>query len=104
MTKREKACLVLVAVGFLLVLFGCCLVADNPYWWVSVAVSGAGCGLIALAVFVMPKDEDEPQQDKRLVIEDENHKVVLVAPLTDFELAYLHAVKLGKDDENGRLH
>lgn len=104
MTKREKACLVLVAVGFLLVLFGCCLVADNPYWWVSVAVSGAGCGLIALAVFVLPKDEDEPQQDKRLVIEDENRKVVLVAPLTDFELAYLHAIQLGKDDENGRLH
>lgn len=42
MTKREKACLVLVAVGFLLVLLGSCLVADNPYWWVSVAVSGAG--------------------------------------------------------------
>lgn len=52
----------------------------------------------------LPKDDREPQQDKRLVIEDENHKVVLVAPLTDFELAYLHAVKLGKDDENGRLH
>ena len=30
--------------------------------------------------------------------------LVLLAPLTDFELAYLHAVKLGKDDENGRLH
>lgn len=92
MTKREKAGLVLVITGFLLVLFGCCLVADNPYWWVSVVISGTGCGLIALAVFVLPKDEDE------------NHKVVLVAPLTDFELAYLHAVKLGKDDENGRLH
>ena len=103
MTKREKAGMVLVITGFLLVLFGCCLVADNPYWWVSVVISGAGCGLIALAVFVLPK-EDEPQQDKRLVIEDENHKVVLVAPLTDFELAYLRAVKLGKDDENGRLH
>lgn len=103
MTKREKACLVLVAVGFLLVLFGCCLVADNPYWWVSVAVSGAGCGLIALAVFVLPK-EDEPRQDKQLVVEDDKYRVVLLAPLTDFEVAYLHAVKLGKDDENGRLH
>lgn len=100
MTKREKACLVLVAVGFLLVLLGSCLVADNPYWLVSVAVSGDGCGLIALAVFVLPKDEDEPQQDKRLVIEDENHKVVLVAPLTDFDVAYLRALKLGKDNDN----
>ena len=98
MTKREKAGVVLVITGFLLVMLGCCLVADNTYWWVSVAISGTGCALIALAVFVLPKDEDEPQQDKRLVI------VVLIAPLTDFELAYLHAVKLGKDDENGRLY
>lgn len=104
MTKREKAGLVLVITGFLLVLLGCCLVADNTYWWVSVAISGTGCALIALAVFVLPKDDREPQQDKQLVIEDENHKVELMAPLTDFELAYLHAVKLGKDDENGRLH
>lgn len=43
MTKREKACLVLVAVGFLL---------------------------------------------------------VLLAPLTDFDVAYLHALKLGKDNDN----
>lgn len=100
MTKREKACLVLVAVGFLLVLLGSCLVADNPYWWVSVAVSGAGCGLIALAVFVLPKDEEEPRQDKQLVVEDDKDRVVLLAPLTDFELAYLHAIQLGKDDEN----
>lgn len=104
MTKREKAGVVLVTNGFLLVMLGCCLVADNPYWWVSVVIGGAGCGLIALAVFVLPKDDREPQPDKQLVIEDENHKVVLLAPLTDFELAYLHAVKLGKDDENGRLH
>ena len=101
MTKREKAGVVLVITGFLLVMLGCCLVADNPYWWMSVVISGTGCALIALAVFVLPKDDREPQQDKRLVIEDENHKV---APLTDFELAYLHAIQLGKDDENGRLH
>lgn len=100
MTKREKAGAVLVVAGFLLVLFGCCLVADNPYWWVSVVISGTGCALIALAVFVLPKDDREPQPDKQLVIEDENHKVVLLAPLTDFELAYLHAVKLGKDNNN----
>lgn len=100
MTRREKTGIVLVITGFLLVLLGSCLVADNLYWWVSVAISGAGCGLIALAVFVLPKDEDEPQQDKRLVIEDETHKVVLVAPLTDFELAYLHAIQLGKDNNN----
>lgn len=100
MTKREKAGVVLVITGFLLVMLGCCMVVDNPYWWVSVAISGTGCALIALAVFVLPKDDREPQQDKRLVIEDENRKVVLVAPLTDFELAYLHAVKLGKDNED----
>lgn len=100
MTRREKAGIVLVVTGFLLVLFGCCMVADNPYWWVSVAISGTGCALIAMAVFVLPKDDDEPQQDKRLVIEDENRKVVLLAPLTDFELAYLRAIQLGKDDEN----
>ena len=100
MTRREKVGAVLVTTGFLLVLLGSCLVADNPYWWVSVAVSGAGCGLIALAVFVLPEDEDEPQQDKRLVIEDENRKVVLVAPLTDFDVAYLRALKLGKDNDN----
>lgn len=104
MTKREKAGVVLVVTGFLLVMLGCCLVADNLYWWVSVAISGTGCALIALAVFVLPKDDREPQQDKRLVIEDENHKVVLVAPLTDFDVAYLRALKLGKDDKNGRLH
>lgn len=104
MTKREKAGLVLVITGFLLVLLGCCLVADNQFWWVSVAISGTGCALIALAVFVLPKDDRESQQDKQLVIEDENHKVVLLAPLTDFELAYLRALKLGKDNENGRLH
>lgn len=90
----------MVTTGFLLVLLGCCLVADNPYWWVTVVISGAGCGLIALAVFVLPKDDDEPQQDKRLVIEDENRKVVLLAPLTDFDVAYLHALKLGKDNDN----
>ena len=100
MTKREKAGAVLVVAGFLLVLFGCCLVADNPYWWVSVVISGTGCALIALAVFVLPKDDREPQPDKQLVIEDENHKVVLLAPLTDFELAYLRALKLGKDNDN----
>lgn len=100
MTKREKAGVVLVITGFLLVLLGCCLVADNQYWWVSVAISGTGCALIALAVFVLPKDEDEPQQDKRQVIEDESHKVVLVAPLTDFDVAYLRALKLGKDNDN----
>lgn len=100
MTKREKTGMVLVITGFLLVLFGCCLVADNPYWWVSIVISGTGCALIAMAVFVLPKDDREPQQDKQLVIEDEKHKVVLLAPLTDFELAYLHAVKLGKDNED----
>ncbi len=99
MTKREKACLVLVAVGFLLVLLGCCLVADNPYWWVSVLISGAGCGLIALAVFVLP-DEDELRQDKQLVVEDDKDRVVLLAPLTDFDVAYLRALKLGKDNDN----
>lgn len=90
----------MVITGFLLVLLGSCLVADNPYWWMSVVISGTGCALIALAVFVLPKDEDKPQQDKRLVIEDESHKVVLVAPLTDFDVAYLRALKLGKDNDN----
>lgn len=93
----------MVITGFLLVLLGSCLVADNLYWWVSVVISGTGCALIALAVFVLPK-EDEPRQDKQLVVEDDKYRVVLVAPLTDFELAYLRALKLGKDDENGRLH
>ena len=54
MTKREKAGVVLVITGFLLVMLGCCLVADNPYWWMSVVISGTGCALIALAVFVLP--------------------------------------------------
>lgn len=100
MTKREKAGLVLVITGFLLVLLGCCLVADTPYWWVSVVISGTGCALIALAVFVLPKDEDEPRQDKQLVVEDDKDRVVLLAPLTDFDVAYLHALKLGKDNNN----
>mgnify|MGYP004629099537 CR=1 FL=1 len=100
MTKREKAGLVLVINGFLLVLFGCCLVADNPYWWVSVAISGTGCVLIALAVFVLPKDDLELRQDKQLVVEDDEDRVVLLAPLTDFDVAYLHALKLGKDNDN----
>ena len=100
MTRREKAGAVLVITGFLLVLFGCCLVADNPYWWLSVAISGTGCGLIALAVFVLPRDEDEPRQDKQLVIEGDENRVVLLAPLTDFDVAYLHALKLGKDNED----
>ena len=67
MTKREKTGIVLVITGFLLVLLGCCMVADNPYWWVSVAISGTGCALIALAVFVLPKDEDEARMARRLV-------------------------------------
>lgn len=100
MTKREKAGIVLVVTGFLLVLFGCCLVADNPYWWVSVAISGTGCALIALAVFVLPKDDLEPRQDKQLVVEDDKDRVVLLAPLTDFDVAYLRALKLGKDNED----
>lgn len=100
MTKREKAGIVLVVTGFLLVLLGSCLVADNPYWWVSVLISGAGCGLIALAVFVLPKDEDKPRQDKQLVVEDDKDRVVLLAPLTDFDVSYLHALKLGKDNDN----
>lgn len=100
MTKREKASIVLVGTGFLLVLLGCCLVADDPYWWLSVVISGTGCGLLALSAFVLPKDRDKPRLDKQLVIEDEEHTVVLMAPLTDFELAYLHAVKLGKDNED----
>lgn len=67
MTKREKAGIVLVVTGFLLVLLGCCMVADNPYWWVSVAISGTGCALIALAVFALPKGEDEARQDKQSI-------------------------------------
>lgn len=100
MTKREKAGIVLVVTGFLVVLLGCCLVADNPYWWVSVAISGTGCVLIALAVFVLPKDDLEPRRDKQLVVEDDKDRVVLLAPLTDFDVAYLHALKLGKDNDN----
>ena len=100
MTKREKAGIVLVVTGFLLVLFGCCLVADNPYWWVSAVISGTGCALIALAVFVLPKDDLEPRQDKQLVVEDDKDRVVLLAPLTDFDVAYLRALKLGKDNDN----
>lgn len=98
MTRREKAGIVLVVTGFLLVMLGCCLVADNPYWWMSVVISGAGCGLIALAVFVLPKDE--ARQDKQLVVEDDKDRVVLLAPLTDFDVAYLRAFKLGKDNDN----
>ena len=97
MTKREKAGIVLVVTGFLLVLLGCCLVADNPYWWVSVAISGTGCALIALAVFVLPKDDLEPRRDKQLVGEDDEDTEGLLAPLADFDGAYLHAFKLGKD-------
>lgn len=89
----------MVITGFLLVLLGSCLVADNLYWWVSVVISGTGCALIALAVFVLPK-EDEPRQDKQLVVEDDKYRVVLLAPLTDFEVAYLRALKLGKDNDN----
>ena len=100
MTKREKAGIVLVVTGFLLVILGCCMVADNPYWWVSVVISGTGCALIALAVFVLPKDENEARQDKRLVVEDDQDRVVLLAPLTDFDVAYLRALKLGKDNDN----
>lgn len=100
MTKREKTGIVLVITGFLLVLLGCCMVADNPYWWVSVAISGTVCALIALAVFVLPKDENEARQDKRLVVEDDKDRVVLLAPLTDFDVAYLRALKLGKDNDN----
>ena len=62
----------MVITGFLLVLLGSCLVADNLYWWVSVVISGTGCALIALAVFVLPK-EDEPRQDKQLVVEDDKY-------------------------------
>lgn len=98
MTRREKAGIVLVVTGFLLVMLGCCLVADNPYWWMSVVISGAGCGLIALAVFVLPKDE--ARQDKQLVVEDDKDRVVLLAPLTDFDVAYLHAIQLGKDEKD----
>lgn len=100
MTKREKAGMVLVVTGFLLVLMGCCLVADNPYWWVSVVISGTGCALIALAVFVLPKDDLELRQDKQLMVEDDKDRVVLLAPLTDFDVAYLRALKLGKDNED----
>ena len=100
MTKREKTGIVLVITGFLLVLLGCCMVADNPYWWVSIVISGTGCALIALAVFVLPKDEDEARQDKQLVFEDDKDRVVLLAPLTDFDVAYLRALKLGKDNDN----
>lgn len=100
MTKREKAGVVLVITGFLLVMLGCCLVADNPYWWMSVVISGTGCALIALAVFVLPKDEDEARQDKQSVVEDDKDRVVLLAPLTDFDVAYLHALKLGKDEKD----
>lgn len=100
MTKREKAGVVLVITGFLLVMLGCCLIADNPYWWMSVVISGTGCALIALAVFVLPKDEDEARQDKQLVFEDDKDRVVLLAPLTDFDVAYLRALKLGKDNDN----
>lgn len=100
MTRREKTGIVLVVTGFLLVLFGCCMVVDNIYWWVSVAISGTGCALIALAVFVLPKDEDEARQDKQLVVEDDKDRVVLLAPLTDFDVAYLRALKLGKDNED----
>nr|DAO27185.1 MAG TPA: hypothetical protein [Caudoviricetes sp.] len=100
MTKREKAGIVLVITGFLLVMLGCCLIADNPYWWMSVVISGTGCALIALAVFVLPKDEDEPRQDKQLVVENDKDRVVLLAPLTDFDVAYLRALKLGKDNED----
>ncbi len=100
MTKREKAGIVLVVTGFLLVMLGCCLVADNPYWWVSVVISGTGCALIALAVFVLPKDDLEPRQDKQLVVEDDKDRVALLAPLTDFDVAYLRALKLGKDNED----
>ena len=100
MTKREKAGVVLVVTGFLLVLLGCCMVADNPYWWVFVAISGTGCALIAMAVFVLPKDEDEARQDKQLGGEDDEDRVVLLAPLTDFDVAYLRALKLGKDTDN----
>lgn len=100
MTRREKTGIVLVITGFLLVLLGCCLVADNPYWWMTVVISGTGCALIALAVFVLPKDENEARQDKRLVVEDDKDRVVLLAPLTDFDVAYLRALKLGKDNDN----
>lgn len=100
MTKREKAGIVLVVTGFLLVLLGSCLVADNLYWWVSVLVSGTGCGLIALAVFVLPKEDQPEPVDKTLVVEDQEHRVVVMAPLTDFELAYLSAVRLGKDEKD----
>lgn len=100
MTRREKTGIVLVVTGFLLVLFGCCMVVDNIYWWVSVAISGTGCALIALAVFVLSKDEDEARQDKQLVVEDDKDRVVLLAPLTDFDVAYLRALKLGKDNED----
>ena len=98
MTRREKTGIVLVVTGFLLVLFGCCMVVDNIYWWVSVAISGTGCALIALAVFVLPKDE--ARQAKQLVVEDDKDRVVLLAPLTDFDVAYLRALKLGKDNED----
>ena len=100
MTRREKTGIVLVITGFLLVLFGCCMVADNIYWWVSVAISGTGCALIALAVFVLPTDENEARQYKRLGVEDDKDRVVLLAPLTDFDVAYLRALKLGKDNDN----
>lgn len=100
MTRREKTGIVLVITGFLLVLLGCCLVADNPYWWMTVVISGTGCALIALAVFVLTKDENEARQDKRLVVEDDKDRVVLLAPLTDFDVAYLRALKLGKDNDN----
>ena len=36
MTRREKTGIVLVVTGFLLVLFGCCMVVDNIYWWEAV--------------------------------------------------------------------
>jgi hypothetical protein len=49
---------------------------------------------------VLPKDEDEARQDKQLVVEDDKDRVVLLAPLTDFDVAYLRALKLGKDNDN----
>lgn len=91
--KRLKEGLVII--GILLILFGCCFVADGELWYIPAIVMVIGLLLISIAWLLDYKEQYKYEIDEEEPIE----QYPMPEPLSDWELTYLSTLRKDNKDE-----
>lgn len=94
---------ILVNIGGGLCCMAFCLTSE-VFWWLPCVLLLLGMLLILCGIKCVTREDKQILHKVPAYItveDDEGNEIELIAPITDFDLVYLDAIR--KDDKNGRL-